>query len=411
MSLGVLIVGANQAGAQLAMSLREYGVTAPVTLVGSEDHLPYRRPPLSKGFLAGHDSLGSLLLRPADYYRDHDIDVVTGEWISRVECTHEGGVATSASGRTFQFDKLALTVGGTPRRLPVDGADLPNVLYLRDISDALALRASIAGAEHVVVVGGGFIGLEAAAVVRSQGKQVVVVEALGQLMARSVAPAVSDFYVDAHRRRGVEVLLGSGVVAIRGEDSVTSVELADGTHLPADLVLVGIGLQAHTELADQLGLEVAGGGIVVDDLSRTSHPRVVAAGDCTAMRVPGGMRRIESVANAIDQARVAAGTLAGIKEPLDTVPWFWSDQGDIKLQTAGLSTGFDRVVLRGDPQSEQFSAFYYRDDKLIAIDAVNSPRDYMAVRKILESGGSVPPESASNTNTPLKEFLRNTAVA
>jgi 3-phenylpropionate/trans-cinnamate dioxygenase ferredoxin reductase subunit len=404
-SEGVLIVGANQAGAQLAIGLREHGMTAPVTLVGAEPHLPYRRPPLSKAFLAGEASADSVLLRPASYYRDHGIDVITGEWVSHVSLAAGGGAALTASGRAFEFEQLALAVGGTPRRLPVPGAELANVLYLRDLADALALRKGIESVEHVVVVGGGFIGLEAAAVARARGCEVTVVEALPQLMARAVAPVVSDFYVQAHRRRGVQVLLGSGVVGLSGEGSVRSVELADGTSLRADLVLVGIGIVAHTELAEQLGLEVAGGGIVVDELGRTSRPGVVAAGDCTAMRVPGGVRRIESVANAIDQARVAASTLAGLRDPLGTVPWFWSDQGDLKLQTAGLSTGFDDVVLRGDVTTEQFSALYYREGKLIAIDAINAPRDYMAVRKILESGGGVPREAAADVTRPLKDFL------
>ncbi|HEY0951096.1 NAD(P)/FAD-dependent oxidoreductase [Nocardioides sp.] len=405
---GILIIGANQAGAQLACGLREHGVTAPVTLVGAEPHLPYRRPPLSKAFLAGEAAADSMLLRPATYYRDRGIDVVTGEWISEVSMAVGGGAASTARGRAFEFDQLALTVGGTPRRLSVPGADLGNVLYLRDLADALALREGLASAEHVVVIGGGFIGLEAAAVARARGCQVAVVEALPQLMARAVAPVVADFYADAHRRRGVQVLLGSGVAALSGEGAVRSVELADGTSLRADLVLVGIGIVAHTELAEQLGLEVAGGGILVDELGRTSRAGVVAAGDCTSMRVPGGIRRIESVANAIDQARAAAATLAGLRDPLATVPWFWSDQGDLKMQTAGLSTGFDEVVLRGDVTTEQFSALYYRDGRLIAIDAINAPRDYMAVRKILESGGGVPREAAADMTRPLADFLVRT---
>ncbi|MEV0809683.1 FAD-dependent oxidoreductase [Micromonospora sp. NPDC050200] len=402
---GVLIVGASQAGAQLAASLRELGATCPITLVGAEEHLPYQRPPLSKSYLSGKAEAESLLLRSADYYADHGIGVVTGEWIDRVDLGASGGRAVSATGRTFDFDQLALTVGGTPRRLDVPGADLGNVFYLRDLSDAAALRASLDDARRVVVVGGGFVGLEVAAVANSLGKEVVVVEALERLMARAVAPVVSQFYLDAHEQRGVRVLLDTGVVGFPGSGTVSSVELSDGTSLPADVVLVGIGLVAHTALAEQLGLEVSSGGIVIDAHARTSLPGVVAAGDCTALRAENGLLRIESVANAIAQGRAAAATLVGVHDPLSVVPWFWSDQGDIKLQIAGLSSGYDDVVLRGEPESQQFSALYYRGDRLIAIDSINAPRDYMAVRKILEGGASVPRTVAADLDVQLKTLI------
>lgn len=402
---GVLIIGASQAGAQVAMSLRELGATCPVTLVGAEHHLPYQRPPLSKAFLSGKAEADTLLLRPADFYARQEIEVVTGEWIDSVSLDGAGGTATAASGRTFDFDRLAITVGGTPRRLPVPGADLGNVFYLRDLSDATALRASLEKARRVVVVGGGFVGLEAAAVANALGKQVTVVEALDRLMARAVAPLVSEFYADAHRRRGVDILLGTGVVGMSGDTTVSSVELSDGSSLPADVVLVGIGLIAHTELAEQLGLEVSGAGIVVDAHARTSRPEVVAAGDCTTLRAGDSLLRIESVANAIAQGRAAAASLAGVDGPLTAVPWFWSDQADLKLQIAGLSTGYDDVVLRGDPRGEAFSALYYRDGDLIAIDAINTPRDYMAVRRVLELGGSVPRHAAGDLGIELKSFL------
>lgn len=406
---GVLIVGASQAGAQLAASLREFGATCPITLVGAEEHLPYQRPPLSKAFLKGSADADSLQLRAASFYADNDINVVTGEWIASIKLDTDdpvaGGTATSASGRTFDFHQLALTVGGAPRRLPVPGGDLDNVFYLRNLADATALKSSLEAAQRVVVVGGGFVGLEAAAVANGLGKQVVVVEALDRLMARAVAPAVSEFYRAAHERRGVRVLLDTGVVGLTGDGTVTGVELSDGTALPADVVLVGIGLVAHTELADQLGLDVQAGGIVIDEHARTNVPGVFAAGDCTVLRSAGGLLRIESVGNAIAQGRAAAATMAGVHDPLSAVPWFWSDQGDLKLQIAGLSTGYDDVVLRGQPETEQFSALYYRGEQLIAIDSVNAPRDYMAVRKILEAGGNVPRAAADDVAVQLKSFL------
>ena len=407
MSDDVLIIGASQAGAQLATSLRELGATCPIALVGAEQHLPYQRPPLSKAFLSGKAEADALLLRSADFYAKQKIDVVTGEWIDSVvlDDSGTGGTATAASGRTFDFGRLALTVGGTPRRLSVPGANLRNVFYLRDLSDATALRASLAEAERVVVVGGGFVGLEAAAVANALGKKVTVVEALDRLLARAVAPPVSAFYADAHRRRVVDVRLGAGVVAMTGDIAVSAVELVDGTTLPADIVLVGIGLVPHTELAEQLGLEVSNAGIVIDEHARTSRPGVVAAGDCTTLRAGGALLRIESVANAIAQARTAAASLAGVHDPLVAVPWFWSDQGDLKLQIAGLSAGYDDVVVRGDPEREAFSALYYRDGGLIAIDAINAPRDYMAVRRVLELGGSVPRHVAGDLDVELKSFV------
>lgn len=404
---GVLIVGASQAGAQVATSLRDLGVTGPITLVGAETHLPYQRPPLSKAFLSGQAQAEHLQLRSASYYAERGIEVVLGERVDEMTLTDDGGRATCASGRVLPFARLALTVGGTPRRLDVPGADLEHVFYLRDLADATALRHRLASAERVVVVGGGFVGLESAAVANALGKQVTVVEALDRLMARAVAPVVSDFYLDAHRRRGIEVRLGLNVVGFEGEDGrVRGVALSDGSTLAADVVLVGIGLVPHTSLAEQMGLR-CDGGIVVDVHGRTSHPLVVAAGDCTAVRRSEGSGpvRIESVANAISQGRAAAATLAGTGHGSVDVPWFWSDQGSLKLQIAGLNIGYDDVVLRGDPGTEQFSALYYAGSGLIAIDAVNAPRDYMAVRKILEAGGSVPRHLAGDVDVPLKTLI------
>lgn len=404
---GVLIVGASQAGAQLATSLREFGVTAPITLVGDEPVLPYQRPPLSKAFLSGNTEAEFLQLRSAAFYEERGIDVVLGERVERVQLTDNGGTATFASGQERSFARLALTVGGAPRRLDVPGAEAANIFYLRTLADATALRYRLSSAERVVVVGGGFVGLESAAAARSLGKEVTVVEGLDRLMARAVAPVVSDFYLEAHRRRGVKVRLGTGVVGFSGEHgSVRAVELSDGSSLPADLVLIGIGLVPHTSLAEQMGLP-CDRGIVVDPEGRTSHPRVVAAGDCTSVRrtATSPSLRIESVANAISQGRAAAATLAGVGRTDADIPWFWSDQGSLKLQIAGLNMGYDDVVLRGDPRTEQFSALYYSGAGLIAIDSVNSPRDYMAVRKILEAGGSVPRHLAQDLDVPLKTLI------
>ncbi|WP_030985067.1 NAD(P)/FAD-dependent oxidoreductase [Streptomyces sp. NRRL WC-3744] len=412
MTGGTLIVGASQAGLQLADSLRRLGDTEPITLVGEENHPPYQRPPLSKEFLRGETDAESLAFRAPSYYADAGIALISGERVTGVSLSASGrpgnGVATTASGHSLRFDRLALTVGAGPRRLTVPGADLEGVCYLRDRDDASDLRARLGSASRVVVVGGGFIGLEAAAVARALGKDVTVVEAAERLIARAVAPVVSGFYLHAHRRRGTRILLSTGVTGFDGMGGqVSAVRLTDGSTLPADLVLVGIGVVPRTELADQLGLE-CDGGIVVDACARTSHPHVAAAGDCTVQPHPLtglGRVRLESVQNAVAQATAAAATLLGRSEPTRTVPWFWSFQGDLKLQIAGLSTGYDAYVLRGDPADERFSVLYYREGELLAVDAVNSPADYMAVRRALGQGATVPPDRAGDQETPLKALV------
>jgi 3-phenylpropionate/trans-cinnamate dioxygenase ferredoxin reductase subunit len=414
MTAGTLVVGASQAGLQLAVSLRDVGDTGPITLVGAEPHAPYQRPPLSKAYLQGGAELEQLWLRTPEFLAGNGITLVTGEWIESVEL-HSGGpagMAITASGRVLSFDRLALAVGARPRRLTVPGADLDGVTYLRTADDATALRELQSDAESVVVIGGGFIGLEAAAVARAQGKSVTVVEAADRLIGRAVAPVVSDFYRDAHARRGVDIRLGAQVVSLGGHDRVQAVQTSDGSRIPADLVIVGVGVEPCTELARQLDLETAG-GIVVDSYARTSNPMVVAAGDCTVQPHPltgQGRVRLESVQNAISQAKTAAATLAGLLVPNDAVPWFWSDQYDLKLQIAGLSAGHDRFVLRGDIADEAFSVLYYRDGALLAVDAVNTPGDYMAVRKALSQGAMISSEAAADSSVSLRELIVPQAV-
>jgi 3-phenylpropionate/trans-cinnamate dioxygenase ferredoxin reductase subunit len=412
MSTGTLIVGGSQAGLQLAVSLRQLGDTAPIVLVGEENHPPYQRPPLSKEFLTGQADLDSLAFRAPGFYADAGIDLVCGERVTGVSMSPSGprgsGVATTASGRELPFGRLALTVGADARRLPVPGGDLDGICYLRDRHDAADLRHRLATAANVVVVGGGFIGLEVAAAARGAGAAVTVVEAMDRLMARAVGSIVSDFYHRAHLRRGIDVRLSSGVTAFQGEGGrVTGVELSGGTRLPADLVLVGIGVLPRTELAEQLGL-ACDQGIVVDARARTSDPSVVAAGDCTVQPHPmtgRGRVRLESVQNAVAQAQVAAATLLGRPGGATAVPWFWSFQGDLRLQIAGLSAGHDHHVVRGDPDDEAFSVLYYRRDRLLAVDAVNRPADYMAVRKALARGATIAPDRAGDAATPLKSLI------
>ena len=408
---GTLIVGASQAGLQLAASLRQLGDERPVTLVGAEPHAPYQRPPLSKEFLAGAAGPESLAFRSPGWYADSGIDLVLGERVVEL-CLPDGhrpGTATTSGGRQLAFSRLGLAVGAAPRRLTVPGADLDGVCYLRDLDDAADLRRRLAGAERVVVVGGGFIGLEAAAVARAAGKAVTVVEMADRLIPRAVAPVVSEFYRAAHERRGTAVLLSQRVEALHGDDEhrVAGVLLEDGTELPADLVVLGGGVIASTELAEQIGA-ACDGGILVDEHARTSVPDVVAAGDCTVLPNPltgEGRVRLESVQNAVAQGSLAAASLLGRFEHTPAVPWFWSNQGDLRLQIAGLSYGFDRHVVRGNPDTERFSVLYYRGSQLLAVDAVNLPADYLVVRKALTQGIALPAELAADPTTPLKTLL------
>lgn len=405
---GILVVGASQAGLQVATSLRDLGETGPITLIGEEIHPPYQRPPLSKTFLAGQAVPDSLTFRSPEYFRRAGIDLLTGMRITEVSMGSAGGVAVTDAGRSLRFERLALTVGARPRRLALSGGDLAGVCYLRGLDDAIRLRDLVGSADDVVVIGGGFIGLEVAASIRALGRRVTVVEAADRLLARAVAPVVSDFYRQAHERRGTAVLTSHTVTDLRGRGGrVAEVVLDDGNVLPAQVVVIGVGVEPATELAEQLGLHCSG-GIVVDTTSRTSNPAVVAAGDCAVQPNPltgDGLIRLESVQNAVAQGRTAAASLAGKPAPGRTVPWFWSDQDTLKLQIAGLSSGYDQYVLRGDPDTEAFSALYFRDGRLLAVDAINQPVDYMAVRKALSIGAQIDPERAADPAVPLKSLF------
>ncbi|MFF2111813.1 NAD(P)/FAD-dependent oxidoreductase [Rhodococcus koreensis] len=400
---GTLIVGGGQAGAQAAFSLREMGYTADITIVGSEPHLPYQRPPLSKAFLAGTADHETLQFRKLAYYDKIRVEVLCNQRVTDIE--FDGGTADVAGtaqlhdGTEKSFHHLMLAVGGRPRRLTVPGSDLTGVCYLRTIADAVQLITHLEHGASVVVIGGGFVGLEAAAMARGRGKTVTVVELAERLLSRTVAPEMSAFLTEAHQRRGTHIRLGDGVTAIEGNDGqATGVRLSDGSLLPADVVIVGVGMTPRLELAERLGLETAG-GIVVDSFARTSDSRVVAAGDCTVMPNPmtgSGFVRLESVQNAVDQAKVAAASIAGQPFTHSALPWFWSNQGDLKLQMAGLTEGYDHVELRGEPAAEKFSAFYYRDGRLLAVHAVNRPQDYMLARKALSQRMTIPPDRVAD---------------
>ncbi|GAB2757807.1 FAD-dependent oxidoreductase [Terrabacter koreensis] len=409
----VLVVGAGQAGISLVIALRELGDSSPVVLVGDEAETPYERPPLSKGYLRGEHDRASLHFRDPAWFAEQGIDLVTGDAVATIERDASGGRAVTASGRRLDFTRLALTTGATNRRLPVEGADLAGVHSVRTLADADRLAPELRGAERIVVVGGGFIGLEVAAGARARGATVTVVEATDRLLGRAATTVLSDFVRGAHERRGTRILLDANVTRLTGPDGVdrvAGVELADGSTIPADVVVVGIGALPRTDLAEQLGLDVGPLGIVVDENARTSDGVTVAAGDCAVGPNPYGRgilgpTRLESVPHATDQARAAAATLAGHPAAYATVPWFWSDQADLRLQMAGLPHGADHVVVRGDVVAERFSVLSYRNGLLLAVESVGSSADYLAVKRALEKGMTIEAAAAADLAVPLKRLI------
>lgn len=409
MTHGLLIIGSSQAGVALATSLRALGYDDPITMLGDENHRPYQRPALSKEWLQGEITNESLMFRTQEYWAEHRIDVVKNERVIRIDKRADGsGVAHSMSGARFPFDRLAFAVGARPRRLLIEGVDLPGVLYLRNADDALELKARVPDVREVVIIGGGFIGIEAAASLNVMGRTVTLLEAAPRLVARAVGEQTSAYLLDHHRAAGIAIELGASVrrIVARG-DHVGGVELADGRVVPADLVLVGVGVIPNTELAESIGLE-CDNGIRVDDAALASDGVTVAVGDCANLPNPlpgapkGDRVRFESVNHAIEQAKVAAYAITGRREKYAGIPWFWSNQGKIKLQIAGLSHGHDRTLVRADPERGKFSVLYYRGDRILAADCVNHPLDFMAVRKALTKGAFIPFDAAADPSVPLE---------
>ncbi|MBB2891940.1 NAD(P)/FAD-dependent oxidoreductase [Flexivirga oryzae] len=416
MSDGLLIIGSSQAGVALATSLRALGYDEPVTLLGDENHRPYQRPALSKEWLQGEITNESLMFRTQDYWDEHDIQVVRNERIVRIDKRDNGsGVAHSMSGTDFGFDRLALAVGARPRRLLLEGVDLPGVLYLRNADDALELKARVPDVQDVVVIGGGFIGIEAAASLHKMGRTVTLVEAAPRLVARAVGEQTSAYLLEHHRASGIDIVLDASVRRIVANgDRVGGVELGDGRVVPADLVLVGVGVIPNTELAESISLE-CDNGVRVDESALASDGVTVAVGDCANLPNPvpgapeGDRVRFESVNNAIEQAKVAAYAIMGRREEYAGIPWFWSNQGAIKLQIAGLSTGHDRTLVREDPERGKHSVLYYRGDRIIAADCINHPLDFMAVRSALGKGQAIPFDAAGDPTVPLKSVTTDPA--
>lgn len=407
----IVVVGAGQSGFQVAASLRDNGHRGRIVLIGEEPGLPYQRPPLSKAYLTGKADEAALRLRSESFYAERGIELRAAERavaidrVSRRVCL--------GSGAELAYGHLVLATGSRNRPLPVPGAELDGVFQLRTLADAEALRSRLAGLRRAVVVGAGFIGLEFAAVAASLGIAVTVLEARSRPMSRMVSGAVSDFFGDAHAGMGVRLEFGAVATRIlRSAGRATGVETADGREVAAELVLVGIGVVPNDELAAAAGLAVSD-GVVVDAHLRTSDPRISAIGDCARFPDPvsGGLVRLESVQNGVDQARCVAARLCGGLERYAAVPWFWSDQGPYKLQIAGLGDGSDGSVLRGKPSSGAFSVFRYRDDRLVSVESVNRPADHMLARRLLASGTPLPPEHAADLSVDLKALWAALAAA
>ena len=406
----IVIVGAGQAGFQAAASLREAGFDGSLTLVGDEPVAPYQRPPLSKAYLAGTVSAETLALRPAGFYADHRIALRLG--LRAAALDRAARQVELASGERLPYDHLILATGARNRPLPVPGADLAGVFRLRTLAEADAIQGRLTGVdrivERIVVVGAGFIGLEFAATAAARGIVVTVVEATDRVMARAVSPVTSAFFRAAHEAAGIRFVLGDGVGRIAGADGrVCAVETAGGRSFPADLVLVGIGIVPNVGLAAAAGLPVAD-GITVDHTLLTADPSISAIGDCAVVpnRFAGDApTRIESVQNAVDQARCVAARLTGRPASYASLPWFWSDQGRWKLQIAGLASPHDRAVTRGDPAAGAFSVFCYRHGQLVGVESVNRPADHMIARRLIAEGLPLAPDQAADPTVDLRARL------
>lgn len=381
----VLIVGAGHAAAMAAVGLRQKGFAGSIAMVGEEAALPYERPPLSKAYLAGTLEAQRLYLRKAEFWQERAIDVRLSTRVTGLD--PQARTATLSTGEAIRYTWCILATGGRVRPLPCPGADLPGVHYLRTLEDVDGIRASLKPGARLAVIGGGYIGLEVAASARKLGHEVTLIEALDRVLARVTSPLVSRFFEAKHRAEGVDVRLNTAVAAIVGETAVTGVQLGSGEVIPADVVVVGIGILPNSELAQEAGLP-CDNGIVVDEFCRTADPAILAIGDVARHpnRFAPGALRLESVQNAVDQAKTAVGIILGTPEPYADLPWFWSDQYDIKLQTAGLAIDYDEIVVRGSPEATPFSVCYLRGGKLIALDCINSIKDFMAGKKLVAAG-------------------------
>lgn len=398
----IVVVGAGQAASALAAKLRGLGHQGSITLIGDETAPPYQRPPLSKGYLLGEMGEERLWLRAPEYYAEQHITLRLGAPVTAID---RAARTVTVAGDAVPYDELVLATGSIPRGLPAAiGGALPGVHVVRTLLDVNAKKHRFVPGARVVIVGGGYIGLEGAAVASKLGLDVTVIEAAPRILQRVASPETSDYFRALHQAHGVKILEGVGLERILGEAHVTGVRLADGRELAADFVILGIGIRPATDLAEAAGLTLDN-GIATDTHGRTSDPHVWAAGDCASFPWKGGRLRLESVGNAIDQAEAVAANIVGADAPYHALPWFWSDQYDCKLQIAGLNTGYDRIVTR-DSDGDAMSFWYYHGDTLLAVDAMNDARAYMVGKRLIEMGKSPDPAAIANPDTNLKALLK-----
>jgi 3-phenylpropionate/trans-cinnamate dioxygenase ferredoxin reductase component len=400
----IVVIGGGQAGAQALQSLRQGGYAGALTLVGDEPALPYQRPPLSKAYMKGEMAEERLYFRPAPWYQDQNIEVILSTPAKSIDRANRK--VELAHGGQLDYDALIIATGSRPRVLPTKGATLHGVHDLRDLSDVERIRPNMIAGRKMVIIGAGYIGLEAAAVARQMGLDVTVLEMAPRVLARVTSPVMSEFFETEHRAQGVQILTGARLDHLDGEgNNVTAAILADATRIEADIVLVGIGIFPNEELAKDAGI-ACNNGILVDRDARTSDPRVFAAGDCASRPLVhyGRSGRLESVHNAIEQGKLAAAAILGKPRPAEDCPWFWSDQYDLKLQIAGLSQDYDEIIVRGDPKNRKFAAFYLRNGTLIAVDAINSPPEFLASKKLIMSGAKLAPDVLGDTSISMKDI-------
>lgn len=405
MNGSTVIVGAGQAGAQAALDLRDAGFEGSITLIGEEPYPPYQRPPLSKAFLAGELERSRLFFRPEELYARQNISMLLN---TRATAIDRAAKRVHLRGKEpVAYDQLLLATGSRERRVQLPGADKDKIFYLRGLDHSLALGKELRPGAKLVIMGGGYIGLEIASIAVKQGSKVTVLEAEERVLARVTAAPVAAYLTQAHQSRDVVIRTGTKVTRFLGKQSVQTVVCEDGSHIDADLVVIGIGADPSVEIAAEAGLEVDN-GIVVDEYGRTSDTHIFAAGDCTnhPNSLLGERLRLESVQNALDQGRAVAHVMAGGNDPYIDIPWFWSDQYDIKLRIAGISRGYDETVLRGDPETGSFSLCYLREGILIAADTINEATDYMAAKHLIARRASIPKEILADTTQKLKKLLK-----
>ncbi len=397
----VVVIGAGQAGSSLVVKLRALGFMGEITLIGSEPVPPYQRPPLSKKYLLGEMSLDRLYLKPAAFYGEKNIDLRLGVFVEQVDIEKK---RVTIGSEFLKYDQLVFTTGAKPRQLPASiGGQLDGVYVARMHSDVDRIAKEFTPGRRVLIVGGGYIGLEAAAVAVSYGLDVTLVEMSERILQRVASPETADYFRDLHRSHGVKIIEGTGMKRLLGTQRVTGAELTDGRVIDVDFAIVGVGVSPCTELAEAAGIEVEN-GIKVDAHGRTSAPGVWAAGDCTSFPYKGERIRLESVPNAINQAEVIAENMLGAEKPYEAEPWFWSDQYDVKLQIAGLNSGYDSIVTRDRGASKSF--WYYRGDTLLAVDAVKDPRSYMIGKRLISAGISPDRNSVEDLDVDLNELLK-----